>query len=166
VKHQGMNVSGGNNDWQTPPWLLDKILAAFGRDQFDLDPCCSVPNVPASCHFTKAENGLVHPWQGVTFVNPPYGREIVPWMPKAKEEALSGRADTVLCLVYARSDTKWWQNTVKDASAVVFIRGRVNFVGGSSSSPTPSVIVIFGTIVPEVLGKLAELGHAMMPIPL
>ena len=50
---------------------------------------------------------LVQTWTGRVFMNPPYGREIGAWLQKAWESAQS-TAELVVCLVPARTDTRWW----------------------------------------------------------
>jgi hypothetical protein len=40
-------------------------------------------------YFTEVDNGLVLPWHGRVFVNPPYGREIRLWVQKARAECRS-----------------------------------------------------------------------------
>jgi site-specific DNA-methyltransferase (adenine-specific) len=72
-------------------------------------------------------------------MNPPYGREIGVWMKKAKNSNT-----TVVCLVPARTDTKWWWDNVVDGKAEVrFIKGRLKFGGQKNSAPFPSAVVIF-----------------------
>mgnify|MGYP002404017161 CR=1 FL=1 len=57
-------------------------------------------------------------------MNPPYGREIGKWMKKAYESSLNGA--TVVCLVPARTDTKWWHKYAMKGE-VRFVKGRLKF---------------------------------------
>jgi hypothetical protein len=70
---------GMSDDWFTPP----EIFAALGL-RFDLDPCSPGPDhwVPADKIYTKADDGLMQPWFGLVFMNPPFGgrRGHVPWL--------------------------------------------------------------------------------------
>ena len=157
----GYNVQGGRNDWQTPPELVNKILEAFGVKKFDLNPACSEKNIPAKRYLTAQEDGLVQPWGGLCFLNPPYDKRYMnDWMRKARTEG-EKEGTTVVCLVYTRSDNKWWHGNVCDASAVVLIKGRINFIGGTSSSTCPSCLVIFGKVSEEVLKNLSGLGMVL-----
>ena len=74
------------------------------------------------------------------FMNPPYGREIIHWMRKAYESSLEGAK--VVCLVPARTDTKWWHEYAMKGE-IVFLRGRLKFEGAKNSAPFPSAVVIF-----------------------
>ena len=51
----------------------------------------------------------------------------------------------MVCLLPARTDTKWWKEYVMKASELRFISGRVKFGDSKQGAPFPSVIAIFGT---------------------
>jgi len=74
-------------------------------------------------------------------MNPPYGKNIVHWMRKAYHESQIGAL--VVCLIPARTDTKWWHDYVMKSSEIRFISGRLNFGNEKQSAPFPSCIVIF-----------------------
>jgi len=71
-----------------------------------------------------------------------------------------------IALVFNRSDTQWFQNTVRYADAVCFIEGRVYFVpgeGGRSGTPSAgSILVAFGQNNVEALNR-SGLGLMMKP---
>jgi site-specific DNA-methyltransferase (adenine-specific) len=73
-------------------------------------------------------------------MNPPYGKEIGKWMKKAYESAVNGAL--VVCLVPARTDTKWWHDYAMKGE-ITFIRGRLKFDRHKNSAPFPSAIVVF-----------------------
>ena len=73
-------------------------------------------------------------------MNPPYGREIERWMRKALESAQQGA--TVVCLVPARTDTKWWHRYAMRGE-IRYLRGRLKFSNSENSAPFPSAVVIF-----------------------
>jgi len=144
-------ASSKSNEWNTPVDLYEKLDHVF---HFTLDPCCTHDNALCEKHYTKEENGLAQSWrEEIVFMNPPYGREIGDWIKKAVEESrhYGGSGATVVCLVPARTDTKWWQDWVfPNADEICFIRGRVKFAGttehGISSTgpaPFPSAIIVF-----------------------
>lgn len=66
----------GKDEWLTPP----SIIKALG--EFDLDPCSPInrPWDTAKEHYTILDNGLLKPWKGRCFVNPPYGKETKKWL--------------------------------------------------------------------------------------
>jgi site-specific DNA-methyltransferase (adenine-specific) len=74
-------------------------------------------------------------------MNPPYGIEIARWVEKAYESARAGA--TVVCLLPARTDTRWWHLYVMQADEIRFVKGRLRFVGAKASAPFPSSVVVF-----------------------
>lgn len=125
--------------WATPQSFYDELNAEFN---FDLDPCSTDDNAKCSLHFTKKDNGLAQEWAPHTvFMNPPYGREIIDWMRKAYEESLKGA--TVVCLVPARTDTRWFHDYVYGKAEIRFVRGRLKFGDAKDSAPFPSMVVIY-----------------------
>ena len=126
------------NEWSTPKETYDALHREFG---FTLDPCCTHENAKCGRHFTLAEDGLTQDWGHETvFMNPPYGREISKWMQKAHESAMGGT--TVVCLVPARTDTKWFHDFAMKGE-IRFLKGRLKFNEGKNSAPFPSAVVIF-----------------------
>jgi hypothetical protein len=129
-----------SDTWLTPQWLLKPL----GR--FDLDPCCP-PNMPwrtADRMLTKEDDGLLQPWHGRVWLNPPYSREAVKWMYKMAEH---GRGTA---LVFARTETAWFVETVwREAYAILFLHGRLHFHHGdgtraAANAGAPSCLVAYG----------------------
>lgn len=135
-----MNVhfSSQTDNWSTPPSLYKKLNEVF---EFTLDPCASENNHKCEKYYTEADDGLSMPWDGErVFMNPPYGREIGKWVKKASEI----KQGLVVCLVPARTDTRWWHDYVVDRGGVIiYLKGRLKFGGSKNSAPFPSAIVIF-----------------------
>lgn len=140
----GMQVYYSSEDlkWETPQDFYDKLDEEFG---FTLDPCCVAETAKCSTFFTPEEDGLKQSWKGHTvFMNPPYGREIGPWMAKAAEESAMHRIE-VVCLVPSRTDPKWWHDTVMAYGANVrFVKGRLKFGNSDTGAPFSSAVIIFG----------------------
>lgn len=138
-----------NAEWSTPQEFFDRLNHEF---RFNLDPCATDKNAKCTHYFTKADNGLTQPWDGIVFVNPPYGHTIIQWTAKAQREAQRGA--TVVMLLPARTDTRWWHDhIIPSANEIRFIRGRLYFTdqaGNTGRSPFPSVVVVF---------------HARSPLP-
>lgn len=121
----------------TPQGFFDYYNSIYN---FTLDVCASPENAKCENYFTEVDNGLSRDWVGNCWMNPPYGREIIDWMQKAHESSLSGA--TVVCLVPARTDTKWWHEYAMRGQ-IEFIRGRLKFGDAKNSAPFPSAVVIF-----------------------
>ena len=124
--------------WATPKEFFDEQNAKHGP--FDVDVCADATNAKCATYFDKTIDGLKQVWAGKCWMNPPYGREIGKWMKKAYESA--GNGTVVVCLVPARTDTKWWHDYAIKGQ-VTFIRGRLKFGGSKNSAPFPSAIVVF-----------------------
>jgi len=73
-------------------------------------------------------------------MNPPYGRVIGDWMRKAYEESRKGA--TVVCLVPARTDTRWWHDYAMKGE-IRFIKGRLKFGNATVNAPFPNAVVVF-----------------------
>lgn len=136
--------SSKREDWETPPEIFQPLNQEF---HFTLDAAASHQNAKAEHYFTT--RSLEESWAfgGSVWLNPPYGRGIGRWVRKASEEARLG--STVVCLLPARTCTKWWHDYIWDRNAprpsveVRFLKGRVKFVGAEHAAPFPSVVVVF-----------------------
>lgn len=132
--------SSATDLWATPQWLFDDFNAEFG---FTLDACALPSNAKCAKYFTPEVDGLAQDWAGeVVWCNPPYGREIGKWVKKCAEEAKKNNT-TVVALLPARTDTKWFHEYIYHKAEVVFLRGRLKFGDAKNSAPFPSMIVIF-----------------------
>lgn len=136
--NRAVYASSATDKWETPKDLFDRLDAVH---HFTLDVCADVANAKCDKFYTKEQNGLTQTWDGVVWMNPPYGKTISMWMRKAYEVAKRGEA-TVVCLVPARTDTAWWHDYAMRGQ-IEFIRGRLRFGGSKSNAPFPSAIVVF-----------------------
>lgn len=153
---------GQTNVWLTPKWLTD----ALGH--FDLDPCAAPAPRPwdiADVHYdiTQGEDGLLLPWQGRVFCNPPYGPHSGKWMRRCAEHAKNG--GTAIGLIFARVETADWQDVVLPRSnGILFLRSRVSFARPNGTVPksspgAPSALVAFGEVEADFLRKCSLLGR-------
>ena len=125
------------SDWETPQSLFDVLNREFGCE---LDVCATAETAKCKAFFSPEDDGLSQEWTGACWMNPPYGREIGYWVKKAYESSLRGA--TVVCLLPARTDTRWWHTYVMRAE-VRLLRGRLRFGNAKNSAPFPSAVVIF-----------------------
>lgn len=137
-----VHFSSKSKEWETPQELFDEIDKEFN---FTLDPCATHNNAKCDKYYTKENNGLAQDWsKGVVFVNPPYGYDIKHWVRKSSEEALKGA--TVVMLLPARTDTKYFHNYIYGKAEIRFIKGRIKFLQNGKElypAPFPSMIVVF-----------------------
>lgn len=124
--------------WETPQDLFDKLNAEF---HFDLDVCALPENAKCEKYYTPEDDGLLQPWNGVCWCNPPYGRTIGKWVQKAYETFAGG--GTVVMLLPARTDTKWFHEYIYNKAEIRFIKGRLKFGNSKNAAPFPSMIVVF-----------------------
>lgn len=154
--HESANMR--TDEWLTPP----EILKPLG--EFDLDPCSPVirPWSTAAVHYTIDDNGLEKDWFGRVWLNPPYGRGILPWMKKMAEHARG------IALIYARTETEFFQRYVFEAAdSILFLEGRVRFcnVAGfrvKGNSGAPSVLIAYGQENVECIGDSGLKGKHLL----
>ncbi|HWU41986.1 MAG TPA: DNA N-6-adenine-methyltransferase [Bdellovibrio sp.] len=117
-----------DHTWQTPPDLIDTLLHFERITEFDLDPCCTDKNIPARHHYqSHISNGLSLPWEGLAFMNPPYGNVLKAWMQKALEESQKPNCQ-VWALIPARTDTIYQHDFgITRAGFTVFMKSRLEF---------------------------------------
>ena len=127
---------GNTNEWYTPRWILD----ACG--EFDLDPCGN--NRWDTANEVYEYSGIEREWKGRVWMNPPYGRDIGQWTDKLVEHGNG------LCLIFGRTDTRWFQRFAPHCSWVLCLAGRVSFVNAitlqeSKRNPgAPSILCAVG----------------------
>ena len=120
--------------WETPQELFDKYDEIY---RFETDVCALPENAKCKRFFTPEMDGLKQEWSGVCWCNPPYGRQIGKWVEKAVKSFA-----TVVMLLPARTDTKWFHDWCLPYGKIEFLRGRLKFGGCDNSAPFPSMIVI------------------------
>lgn len=141
MKNLETMLSSKDMTWATPQDFFDNLNLEF---KFTLDPCATKETAKCSKYFTKEIDGLSQNWDNeIVFMNPPYGREISKWIKKATEQ----RGGYVVCLIPARTDTKYFHDFLykKNNVELRFVKGRLKFEGkqkGSGSAPFPSLIAI------------------------
>lgn len=132
--------SSAKDDWETPQDFFDSLNQEF---HFSLDAAASDSNAKCPIYFTKSDNALLKNWGGYTvFCNPPYGREIADFVKKSYEESKKPNTSVVM-LLPARTDTKWFHEYILGKAEIRFLRGRLKFVGAVNQAPFPSMVVVF-----------------------
>jgi site-specific DNA-methyltransferase (adenine-specific) len=143
--------SKASDEWGTPQWLFDLLNEEFC---FHCDAAAIENNTKCPLYmgepYADALKQMV--WCGYSpgddadytvnrfWLNPPYSK-IGEFMKKAYEESQKGAV--VVCLIPARTDTKYWHDYVMKAQEIRFIKGRLKFGDSKTGAPFPSVVVIF-----------------------
>ena len=95
-----------------------------------------------ACHvYTKADDGLVQPWQGCVFMNPPFGGRHghLPWLQKFLEHG-----DGV-AIVRAYTSAGWFHDLALRAESMLFPRGKTKFLrpdGSVGRDPGHGVVLL------------------------
>lgn len=104
------DYTSSRNDFLTPPEVYGPILKKLKIQEFDLDVCCSIKNIPAKKHFINGKfDGLKEPWEKINWMNPPFSTCRV-WVKKAFEE--QKRGNTTYAILPARVETEFWRKYV------------------------------------------------------
>lgn len=146
------SATSASDEYLTPP----EIIQACGV--FDLDPCAPTirPWSMAKTHYTIEDNGLLRPWEGRVWCNPPYGRKMGAFL------NLMCLHMNGIALIFARTETQDFHQYVWPvADSMLFIEGRIIFYdiygnlatiknpkaknyGKIANSGAPSVLIAYG----------------------
>lgn len=129
---------GATDSWITPKAIIDAL------GPFDLDPCQCTPQ-PWPCAtnaLTIEDDGLMKPWHGRVWMNPPYS-DAAKWLEKLANHG------TGTALIFARTETEMFQaHCWMRATAMLFLWGRIFF---HKPDGGPSVLVAYGRVDAERL---------------
>jgi phage N-6-adenine-methyltransferase len=149
-------------EWYTPPWIFDALAI-----EFDLDPSSphdmELPWLPAKKRFTVFDDGLSKDWAGRIWLNPPYSKWTQQWMRRMASHANG------IALVFSRTDAIWFHEAAANADAMLFMRGRVEFVPGHENAHKRSragagtVMFAWGAECVNALERLRDRGLLVYP---
>ncbi|MFC6613733.1 DNA N-6-adenine-methyltransferase [Halopenitus salinus] len=149
-------TSSETDEWATPPDFLRPLAEAVGG--FDLDAAAGAEESPiAESVYTEADDGLVQPWFGTVWVNPPYSG-MKEWTDKVVSELYRDDVDTILYLCKGDTSTDWWHTALAEASAIGMIDHRLSFGEDPNSAPFASHVFAFGDVNDTVLNTLNQQG--------
>lgn len=161
VPHVARN--SGNNEWYTPEAIVEAVRQTLGG--IDLDPASSDKAnavVRSDAIYTALDDGLIQPWSGRVFLNPPYSSDLVGrFVAKLVEHVRSGDVSAAVVLVNNATETAWFGDLVEIASAVVFPRGRIRFwrPAGTLGAPLQGQAIVYIGEAPDgFLAAFSEIG--------
>ena len=137
--------NSGNNEWYTPAEYIEAARKAMGS--IDTDPASNdIANkvVKAEKYYTIETNGLAHDWTGNVWMNPPYSSDLISkFVEKLKEQRVN--YNQAIILVNNATETQWFYEIVKIASAVCFPKSRVKFYmpDGKTGAPLQGQAVLY-----------------------
>jgi len=116
------------DEWYTPSDIID--LARIVLGSIDLDPASTDSAnaiVRAASYYTKDDDGLMLPWYGRVWLNPPYSIPLINrFTDRVLSEYGSGKISAAIVLTNNSSETKWFQSLFS-ASVVCFPARRLPF---------------------------------------
>lgn len=161
-----VSLNSGENEWYTPPEILESARLAMGS--IDLDPAsCETAqeNVRANRYYVITDDGLSKKWQGNVWLNPPYGKDVIGLF-AAKAVAERERYKQAVVLVNNATETAWFSAIASVASAICFLRGRVRFLdksGKPANTPVQGQAVLYiGSDVAKFCEAFAGMGLIVM----
>jgi hypothetical protein len=114
-------AAGESDEWYTPKYIFDAINL-----RFDLDvaaPLEGPRHVPADAWLTPRENGLIAPWRGMVWMNPPFGhmRHKRAWLRRFFDHGNG------IALVPDRTSAPWFQEFGPMAEAICWVAPKIKF---------------------------------------
>jgi len=126
-------LSSIKQDWETPQTDFNKWNKEY---DFTLDPCCTLDNCkcPQGFYYDLGQDGLIEPWHGRVFMNPPHNKSKL-WVAKAVSEIKKQNVEFVIGLLPARTDTGLFhtyiwdrkKGTCRPGVIIDFLKGRLIF---------------------------------------
>lgn len=101
-----------SDDYYTPKWLFDAIGLHFDLDV--ASPPEGPPFTPCSNYYTQQDDGLLQPWHGRVWMNPPYSKP-APWVDK-----FLNHGNGIALLPFAKS--KWCEKLWESEAKMVYVR--------------------------------------------
>ena len=164
--HHQAHVSrnSGEQEWYTPPEYLHAARQVLGS--IALDPA-STPEanavVQAQRFFTAMDDGLLQPWAGTVWLNPPYAPTLIGlFLAKLRRHLEAGDVPAALVLVNNATETLWFSDFTPVVSAACFPRGRVRFVSPHGEEGTPlqgQAVLYSGPDVSHFATVFIQFGH-------
>jgi len=112
-----------------------------GRDRPRLGPAPTgrSSHAPAVRHYIAQMNGLVQPWAGRVFLNPPFSPGVGRWFSKVYQERSRGRTTEAIVLRKSATEAAAWKTLTVISCRVCFPYVRIRFVGpAGDSGPGPT----------------------------
>ena len=114
-------AAGESDDWYTPKYIFDALGV-----RFDLDvaaPIGGPRHVPAKAWLSPVEDGLISPWAGLVWMNPPFGhmRHKRQWLARFFQHGNG------IALVPDRTSAPWFQEYAPMADAICWVAPKIKF---------------------------------------
>lgn len=131
---------------ETPPEFLAAVLQKLDIEEFAIDLAATRENSKGRQFVAGADPSRPAtnwtrsiPIGEYAWLNPPYS-DIRPWVQKAYE-----CQRPVVVLVPASVGSNWWRDWVHEKALVLFLNGRIQFVGHTAGYPKDLALLLYGT---------------------
>jgi hypothetical protein len=150
VKRSAMSHMRGalekSDEHYTPKWLFDHMGIVF-----DLDVASPIggSSVPTHKYYTEDDDGLIQPWSGKVWMNPPFSKPS-PWVDKFVENR-----NGIALLVVSKS--KWFKKIWVEADGIMPTPPNFKFDrpdGSNKSISFQTFLFAFGDECVQAIGKL------------
>jgi len=100
---------------------------------FDLDPASGCEPAPIADEvYTKEEDGLLQPWYGTVWLNPPFSAK-TKWYKRLVNQYWNGDVKRAVALCTVDPSAQWFHNWFSTADVLCFLEGRDWYVGNGGS---------------------------------
>ena len=121
----------GNDEWYTPPEVIEAARQCMGG--IDLDPASTAKaneTVQAKAIYTVEDDGLIQPWHGRVFLNPPFSAQLKrAFCDRLRESVASGDVTQAVMVTPIDISPQWGDVIRTCASAVALAVGSTPFYG-------------------------------------
>lgn len=118
------------DDWYTPPLYVEAARTVMGG--IDLDPASSPKaniHVRATAIWTARDNGLLFPWPGRIWLNPPYGGLQRHFVAHLLSQYAAGATEQAVACLNAHAIETTWFHPLMGRYPICFTHHRVAFRG-------------------------------------
>jgi phage N-6-adenine-methyltransferase len=166
------NVRGtlgtGENEWYTPSKYIELARTVLG--EIDLDPASNAKAqevVRAKDFFTAEQDGLLRPWHGRVWLNPPYAQPLIgQFIDKLLEERGAGNITAAIALVHNYTSSSWFQRAAQIVDGICFAAQRIAFESpdGEKAAPTQGqAFLYYGDDIEAFSRHFLEVGFIAVP---
>ena len=159
--------NSGDNEWYTPPDIIQLAREVMGA--IDLDPASSTKAqevVRATRFYDLQDNGLLKPWTGRVWLNPPYGQPLIAqFSQKLTTQVRAGSVTEAIALVNNATETGWFQDLLSVSSGVCFPKGHIRFWQPGEATGEPlqgQAILYFGSRFDRFYAVFSALGCTLL----
>lgn len=132
----------GENAVATSPNLWRPISDCIGG--FDLDPAAGAePDPIADTRYTKEDDGLIQPWYGKVWLNPPFNNKGV-WYKRVVDKYENGDVELAVVIAPADTSTDWFHDWFSRADVICFLEGRDWYEANQGNGGSPSFSTMVG----------------------